>query len=119
MTNESFSLKIRSQPLPLLFGGSVLGVEHVNIVHGGSRFLTTLDETNIVTCFLSSKPSTCTCLVPFGSQVFSPPLGIKWTLINLIILHNKCKWNGVCFYEINNFIIHGCLEETNLVGICL
>ncbi len=90
MTNESFSLKVKSQPLPKLFGGSVLSVEHVNTVCGGNRFPVTLDETTIVICFLSSKPITCTCLVPFGSHVFSPSLGLKWTPINLITIHNKC-----------------------------
>ncbi len=64
--------------LPLLFGGNVLVVEPINIICGGSRSQIILDETTIVTCLLSSKPSTCTCLLPFGSQVFSPPLGTKW-----------------------------------------
>jgi hypothetical protein len=65
--------------LPLLFSNIVLGVELVNTIRGGSRFLIVLDETTIVIFLLSSKPSTCTCLVHFGSQVFSPPLGTKWT----------------------------------------
>jgi hypothetical protein len=53
--------------LPLLFGGNVLKVELVNIICGGSRFLTVLDETTIVTYLSSSKPNTYTCLVLFGS----------------------------------------------------
>jgi hypothetical protein len=67
--------------LPLLFGGSVLRVEHVNIIYGGSTFPIAQDETTIVTCLLFSKPNTCTCLVPIGSQVLSPLLGTKWTLV--------------------------------------
>jgi hypothetical protein len=67
--------------LPLLFGGNVLGVEPINIIYGGSRSPLALNETTIVTYFLSSKPSTYTCLVPFDSQILSRPLGTKWTLV--------------------------------------
>jgi hypothetical protein len=67
--------------LPLLFGGNVLRVKPVNIIYGGNTFPIALDETTIVTCFLFSKPSTCTCLIPFGSQVLSALLGTEWTLV--------------------------------------
>jgi hypothetical protein len=65
----------------MLFGGNVPRLELVSIIYGGSRFPTTLNEAAIVTCLLFSKPSTCTCLDPFGSQVLSPLLGTKGTLI--------------------------------------
>ncbi len=82
--------------LPLLFGGNVLGVEPINVIYGGSRSQVVFNETTIVICLLSSKPSTCTCLVPFDSQILSPPLGTKWTLVWSLFTTNA-SWTKYAF----------------------
>ncbi len=82
-----FSLKVKSQPSLMqflffwLFGVNVLDVVAINTICGGGRSHVTLEDIVIVICFVSSKHNACTCFVPFGSQILSPPSSSRWTLV--------------------------------------
>ncbi len=86
---------------PQLFGGNVMNVVLINTICDGN---TTLEDTTIVICLLFSKFNICM----FGTLWF---LGFS-TIIkdktnsDLIIIFNKCWWNGIFLHQISNPISH-------------
>jgi hypothetical protein len=66
---------------PWLFVGNALDIMLINTICGGTKSLVTLKDITNTICLLYSKPNIYTCLAPFGSHVFSTPLGTGWGLI--------------------------------------
>jgi hypothetical protein len=103
---------VRSQPslmqvfFPWLFGGNILYLMQLNKIYGGSKTLVTLEDTTILIFFLCSKPNVL--LHMFSSfRLPSFSITIKHKMdSNMIVFHNKCTQNVICFHQISNPINH-------------
>ncbi len=97
--DQWFIKKVKSNPSTMHFvfqafgGGRKWDVLHANTIWKGNKSPLVVDTT-IVIYFLSSIPRILTCLLPVISQVLSPIVGTRWTLVLSLLLPMKrecCK----------------------------